>query len=112
MKDLGFTVIYQEEFFEMTKNLTIGDHTVFKYMVKVMKFGNLVQTSTVEISKACDMARPSVSRSLHNLYDADIAVKLKRGEYMINPVIVRKGENAHGEITARYNAARKKAIAI
>ena len=111
MTDYGFTVIYQEAFWEMTKTLTIGDHTVFKYMVKNLKYGNLVHATTVQIAEGCEMARPSVSKSLHSLQDADIAVKLKRGEYMVNPLIIRKGENKHGEMTAKYEAARKRAIA-
>lgn len=107
----NFGFIYLEEFWEMTKTLTIGDHTVFRYMVRNLKYGNLVYATTVQIAEACDMARPSVSKSLHTLRDADIAVKLKRGEYMVNPILIRRGENKHGEMTAKYYAARKKAIA-
>jgi hypothetical protein len=111
MSRTNYAYVYLDEFAEMTEGLTSGDHKVFNYMVKNLRFGNMVYATTVQISTACKMARPSVSRSLHVLQDADIAVKVKRGEYMVNPVIIQRGDNSHGEMTVKYESARKRAIA-
>ena len=108
MKDRGYLVVYQDTFKLVTRNFkTLSEHKVFDYLVDSLKFGNIVYAKTTEIACDLSMDRANVSRTLSLLQDADIVVKVRRGEYMVNPMIVRKGENLHGELTAKYEIARR-----
>ena len=111
MNDRGFLVVYQDAFKLATRNFrTIGEHKVFDYLVDSLKFGNMVYAHTTEIAVDLDMVRTNVSRSLRLLQSANVVAKVKRGEYMVNPMIVRKGENVHGELTSKYETARRASL--
>ncbi len=108
MNDRGYLVVYQDTLKLVTRKFkTIGEHKVFDYLMDSLRFGNMVYAHTTEIAVDLDMLRTNVSRSLRLLQNANIVVKVRRGEYMVNPMIMRKGENIHGELTAKYEIARR-----
>ena len=107
MKDQGFAIIYTQMMWNMTKSLSHSEDLVFKYMISNVVLGNMVHLEMQEIADACGLSRQSVSSAVKRLQELDLIVRLKRSEYMINPIIIRKGDNQHGEMSVKYQRLRR-----
>ncbi len=107
MKDQGFAIIYTKMMWNMTKALSHSEDLVFKYMVSNVVLGNMVHLEMLDIANACGLSRQSVSAAIKGLQKADLIARMKRSDYMINPIIIRKGENQHGEMSEKYQRLRR-----
>ena len=106
MRDQGFAIIYTKMMWNMTKALSRAEDLVFKYMLSNISIGNMVHLEMPEIADACGLSRQSVSTSIKRLQQLDLVARIKRSDYMMNPVIVRKGDNQHGEMSVKYQNLR------
>ncbi len=72
-------------------DLSKNDMRVLLYIVKQMRFGNLIRLSWADVARALDIPTKNISRHIGKLREAKLIIEDEQGTFL-NPQVIAKGK--------------------